>query len=61
MRFSRARSAVTRARIGPGFGVLRARRDRPDLDEPETERAQPLEVLGVLVEPGGDAERRGEA
>ena len=39
-------------------GFLGAGRDGPDLHKSESERAEPLEVLGVLVQAGGDTERR---
>ena len=39
---------------------LRPRRDRADLDEAEAERHQRVDVLAVLVQPGGAADRVGE-
>ena len=50
-------SAHMRGRGLPGCGL---RGDRPDLDEAEPERPEPLEPRRVLVEAGGDAERAGE-
>ena len=41
----------------PRIARLRTRRDRPDLEEAEAERGERIDVLAVLVEPGGEPDR----
>ena len=43
-----------------GVAGLRARRDGADFDEAEAERGQRVDVVAVLVQPGGQADRVGE-
>ena len=44
----------------PRIARLRARRDRADLDEAETECGERVDMLGVLVEACGQADRIGK-
>lgn len=44
-----------------GVARLRARRDRADLEEAETEAGEAVDRLAVLVEPGGEADAVGKA
>jgi len=44
----------------PRVARLRARRHRADLDEAEAERAERIQVFGVLVQSGGEPHRVGE-
>src|SRR3546814_19429356 len=46
---------------GAGVARLRQRGERADLDRAETEPEQPVDRAAVLVEPGGEADRVGEA